>query len=260
MALRQQSAIEFLSTYAFAIFIISLVLVAAFTISVSVGSTAPVYSSCNLQPLLICQQSLLTYNSVTKAFNYIIVLRNDLGFSLQFPSANAINLTVLKLSGGNGGFNLGKCSPLFVGQGSQAICQVAVTGQPQSKQGATSYAQFSLFYQLCTGLNSSTCGNTIYSATGTSYQSLSQGVTNLYNVIVTSSNGVMIINQEPYFNNTAVYLTSGSYTVYAQPSSGFNYISTSWSGGSLGVCTPPATGCNTISVSSNGNLIAIFTH
>lgn len=259
MALRQQSAIEFLSTYSFAIFIISLVLVAALAISISIGSNAPVYSTCTIQPLITCQQSLLTYNSVGGYLNFVLIFRNNLGFLLQFP-VNAINLTLAKSTTGANAISFGACSPKLAGQGSQVICIVKVSGKAQLKQGANTYTQFRLTYGLCTNQTQASCTANTYQATGYSFQTLSPPYTNLYNVSIQSSNGVVIINGQSYFNNSVIYLPGGPvvapYIIYAQPNSGKAF--TSWTPGGGVALTSASTQNTFMTISANGNLIATF--
>ena len=259
MALKQQSAVEFISTYSFSMFIISLMLVAATTISLSLGSgTAPVYSTCSIQPLIYCQQSLLTYNSVGGYFTYILAFRNNLGFLLQFP-ANALNLTTSSLVSSGSRIQMGSCAPTIAPQGSQVICIATVAGRSQVKQGASLYTQFRLTYGLCSNQSVSTCTSNTYSATGYSFQTLSPPTSNLYSISVSSSNGIVVVNGQSYLNNTVVYLTGGAYTLYAQPNSGYHFISWSWTGSGSSLSTTSAS--NTIlTLNSNGNVVVVFTH
>jgi hypothetical protein len=243
---------EFLTTYSFAIFTISLVLIAAVTISFSVGTNAPVYSSCSIQPLITCQQSLLTYNSVGGYFNYVLVFRNNLGFGLQFP-ANSINLTLSNLISGASTNNLGKCAPYLAASGSQIICNVKVVGKSQVKQGANTYTQFKISYGLCTNQSVISCSANSYLVTGYSFQTLSPPFTNLYNVTIASPNGIVVINDEPYLNNTVVPLTSGSYTVSPQPNANTQFLG--WTGST---CTINSGSPNTLVVTSSCTITGIF--
>ncbi|MDE1865166.1 MAG: hypothetical protein KGH94_00805 [Candidatus Micrarchaeota archaeon] len=258
--MRQQTAIEFLSTYSFAIFALSLVLITAVTISLSIGSVAPVYSACNIQPLITCQQSLLTYNSVGSYFTYLLIFRNNLGFYLSFPQ-NAINLTMSGLASGANVLNPGSCSPSLAPQGSQVICIVKVNGKSQVKQGVNTYTQFHVYYSLCTSSNTLTCTSTSnsYAVTGYSFQTLSPPYSNLYNITITSANGLVVINGESYLSNAVVYLAGGSgipYTMYAQPNAGYRFTSWSSSGGASLSTTSQA---NTVlTLTNNGNVVASF--
>jgi hypothetical protein len=263
--MRQQSAIEFLSTYSFAIFALSLVLVTAVTISLSIGTVAPVYSACNIQPLITCQQSLLTYNSVGGYFNFLLIFRNNLGFLLQFPSANAINLTLTGVAGGANAVNFGGCSPTTAPQGTLVICTVKVPGTSQVKQGSNTYTQFRINYNLCTSAYNSLYGNylpscpsnTVYTVTGYSFQTLSPPYTNLYNLSISSLNGIVIINGESYLSGTNIYLTGGTYNLYAQPNVGYHFIS--WNGvGSLLPSNAVAHQNTTFTFTTSGNIIVIF--
>jgi hypothetical protein len=259
MAMRQQSAVEFMTTYSFAIFTIALVLVAVSMVSLSLGTSPPVYSTCNLQPLVTCQQTLLTYNSVGGYFNFVLIFRNNLGFVMQFPS-NAITMTLSKTVTTGSVVNSGGCSPANVPQGSQAICIVNAIGTSQVKQGADTFTQFRIQYALCTNQSSSSCAGGTYNATGYSFQSLSPPYSNLYTVSLSSANGVVVINGESYFNNAVLYLTGGqyisAYSVYAQPNTGYGFYG--WTPGG-GVTLSSASAQNTLmSISSSGTLSANF--
>lgn len=256
MAPRQQSAVEFISTYSFAIFIIAIITATAMSISLSIGTTPPVYSSCSIQPLITCQQSLLTYNSVGGYFTFVLVFRNNLGFMLQFPTTNAINLTAGTIASGSKSTVSGSCYPTLAAQGSQVVCIVKVNGKTQVKQGANTYTQFHIYYNLiCSSCNA----NALYNATGYSFQSVSPPYNNLYNVTVASSNGVVVINGESYLNNTLVYLSTGTYSLYAQPNVGYHFTSWNVIGSGLSISTNSL--ANTIlTLNSNGNVIARFLH
>jgi hypothetical protein len=263
MTLRQQSAVEFMTTYSFAIFVLSLVLITVVTVSLSIGVSAPVYSSCNIQPLITCQQSLLTYNSVN-GFKYLLIFRNNLGFLLQFPS-NAINLSTTGFSSSPNALTAGSCSPSNAVQGSQVICMVHVNGKSNVKQGTNTYTQFHIYFYICQSVSTCTYNSSnFYSVTGYSFQTLSSPLTNLYNVIITSSNGLVVLNGESYLNNSVIYLPGGSgitYSLYAQPNVGYHF--TTWTlSGSGSWLTPNAiqTANVILNLNSNATVTATFTH
>ncbi len=256
---RQQAAVEFIATYSFAIFIISLMLVAATAISMALNSsTAPVYSTCNIQPLLNCQQSLLTYNSLGSYhyLTFVLVFRNNLGLVMQFPP-NAINLTTAEVLASGKPSGAGSCSPTIADQGSQVVCITTLPGTTQLKQGANTYTQFSLHYSLCTSQSRSSCGSTLYSATGYSFQTLSPQQSSLYNFSISSPNGIVVINGQSYFDNSIVYLTGGSYLLYAQPNAGYTF--NSWNG-LLSSIANPSVPNTVLTANANGNVVAFFTH
>ncbi len=262
MVLRQQSAVEFISTYSFAIFIIALILVSVSAVALTFSSTPPIYSSCSIQPLIPCQQTLLTYNSPGGYFTFILEFRNNLGFVLQFPD-NAINLSTATLATGVKPVSGGTCTPTLAAQGAQTLCRVRIyTSLPSIRQGANIYTQFHIYYGLCLNQTVTTCTANTYSMTGYSYQTLSPPTSNLYNITVSSQNGLVVVNGLPYFNSSVVYLTSGSYTLYAQPSVNYHFVSWSWGGS--GTPLSSTTSVNTIftanALYSNANVIALFLH
>jgi hypothetical protein len=286
--MRQQSATEFVSIYSFAIFVISIMLVIAATLSSAVGSsTSPVYSTCTIQPLIPCQQTILTYNGAVPPsgqFTFVLAFRNNLGFLLEFQQTNAINLTASGLTSGHPN-TMGTCNPLLAAQGSQVICIVTVNGRSQINQGANTYTQFRLYYGLCTNQSSTSCSfsgaycantltgnflyygssctygsggaNTViiipYSATGYSFQTLSGPYYDLYSIGITSPNGIVVINGQPYLNNAIVYLTSGSYSLYAQPSAGYRFAG--WNEIGPGVSVSSNSLSNTILTLGSGSSI-----
>jgi hypothetical protein len=258
MPLKQQSAIEFITTYSFAIFMISLILVAAVSVSLSLGSTPPVASTCSIQPLIPCQQTLLSYNSVGSYFTFIVMFRNNLGYLLQFP-ANAINLTVTGLATGASQLTPGTCYPKIAGQGSQVLCKIKISGASQVKQGSNVYTQFHIFFGLCSNSIASSCSSNTYNATGFSYQSLSGPYSNLYNLTISvpGQNGIVLINGQSYFDGSVVYLIGGTYTLYPQPNNNYHFVS--WSNTIVPISS--TTQPNAIlTMNNNGNVISNFVH
>jgi hypothetical protein len=123
------------------------------------------------------------------------------------------------------------------------------------RQGATTYTQFQIRYGLCTNQSAASCTPDNYSATGYSFQTLSPPYTNLYNVSITSQYGVVVINGQSYLGSTVVYLTSGTYTLYAQPNAGHSF--SGWDGTTCPLS--PATQNAILVLSSNCNIVAVFT-
>ena len=128
MALRQQTAVEFLFTYSFAIFMVTIILALAAALSFYAGSTPPIYSTCSIQPLIPCQQTILTYNAVTQRSVYTLIFRNDLGYVMNFSNANQINLTFTELASGTIIHPPGTCYPTLADEGAEVICKVVVNG------------------------------------------------------------------------------------------------------------------------------------
>jgi len=258
MGLRQQSAVEFITTYSFAIFIVSVILVAALTISLSLGATPPISSTCSIQPLIPCQETLLSYNSVGGYFTFIVIFRNNLGYLLQFPS-NAINLTATGFANGAQQVNPGACYPTVAGQGTQVLCSIKISGTPQVKQGTNVYTQFHIFFGLCTSQLAASCTSNTYNVTGFSYQGLSGIYSNLYNLTVSvpGQNGIVVINGQSYFNNSVIYLVSGTYTLYAQPNTNYHFVS--WSNTVVPISTT-AQPNSILTLNNNGNVLALFVH
>jgi hypothetical protein len=255
--LRQQSAVEFLITYSFAIMVLSMVLVSAYLIANAYATKVPISSTCTINPLLTCQQSILTYNSVGQYFNYLLLFRNNLNFVIQFP-ANALNLTTTGLTTAGKQITFGNCVPNVVAIGSQVICQAKISGASLVKQGTNEYAQFQFAYNLCSSSNTLTCSSSSpYYSTGYSFQTLSPAITNLYNITIKSYNGIVLINGQSYFNNSVLYLVSGTYNLYGIPTSGYSFVSWTWNGPGTPI-SPTSSQNSILTLVSNGNIIAQF--
>ncbi|MDE1871268.1 MAG: hypothetical protein KGI06_03445 [Candidatus Micrarchaeota archaeon] len=255
MEMKQQSAIEFMVTYSWAIILISLFIVMVILIT---GSRAPlsyVQSSCSIQPLLPCADSLLSYNAVSP-MQYYIVFSNQLGQVLYFPS-NSINATMSSL-GSATSYSFGDCSPDFASEGSQVLCSVAISGKSKPKAGSQQMVYFVLNYKICTTDNAASCGQGLYRSSGYSIQSVSPtGVNFDYVTFITSPRGNIVLNGMSYFNGTSAYLPPGNYVIFAQPQEGMAF--SSWSINSQGSNVLNAASQNTIlSLASNAEITAEF--
>ena len=84
MGLKQQSALEFLVTYSWAFMVIALFTVSVFVLTDTKAPLAYLQSSCNIQPLLPCGETLLVYNSVSPLPIFIAVIITILFGNLIF--------------------------------------------------------------------------------------------------------------------------------------------------------------------------------
>ncbi|HUY69991.1 MAG TPA: hypothetical protein VMV00_00280, partial [Candidatus Baltobacteraceae bacterium] len=107
--LRQQSALELLTTYSWALLIIAVFVAAVAVINSARPATNYLASSCSIEPLLPCTQTLLTYNTVSP-IKFTLLFTNNLGQVMYFP-VNSINITVTNIGTKGITYNVGNCTP-----------------------------------------------------------------------------------------------------------------------------------------------------
>lgn len=239
MHMRQQAAIEFIISYSLALVIISLFVVSVLLLSDFSPPQTYIGSTCSIQPLIPCGQSLLTYNSI--ALRYYVVFTNQLAPVLYFPS-NSINVTTVNLGSSGTQYSLGSCSPQLAALGATVICEDNISGVVKPSVGAQTSISFILRYEICNSGKEvskvpSTCGsNSIYKSSGQSTQTIAPSTVKLENIgFTTTYNGTIVINGATYFNNTNALLPSGNYIIFANPAQArhFNYWSIIATGSSI---------------------------
>jgi hypothetical protein len=227
--MKQQAAVEFIITYSWAILIISLFVVLVLLISGTRPPQTYLQSSCNIQPLLPCTESLITYNS-SSPMQYYVVFSNQLGHVLYFPLGSAINVTTTGTSGTGSSNTFGSCTPTFAGLGASVLCTTLVGGNSKPNVGTQVIVNFILTYSICTSApanaiySNSLCPN-FYKSSGYSIQSVAPPAFKInYVTFKTNSNGTIILNGVSYIDSTTAYLPSGNYTIFAQPNSDKKFI------------------------------------
>ena len=150
---RQQSAVEFLSTYSWT-FLVLAMLIAVLLIFISQKSPVNyLLNQCFLTSQITCLQDIITTNSTNILF--AAKLNNYLGYSsltyLQF-GANSINVTLTGI--GKNGTNIfyGNCYPMntLVPYAGQTFCIVKIPKQLVPKQGQKISATYQISYNICT--------------------------------------------------------------------------------------------------------------
>ncbi len=150
---RQQSAVEFLSTYSWT-FLVLAMLIAVLLIFISQKSPVNyLLNQCFLTSQITCLQDIITTNSTNILF--AAKLNNYLGYSsltyLQF-GANSINVTLTGI--GKNGTNIfyGNCYPMntLVPYAGQTFCIVKIPKQFVPKQGQKISATYQISYNICT--------------------------------------------------------------------------------------------------------------
>lgn len=230
MRLKQQTAIEFISTYSMALLILVLFVTSVLVLSDFRNPQTYLGSTCNIQPLLPCSQTLLTFNSqAPSTLQYYVVFSNQLGTVLYFPPTNSINVTTVNLGVSGTQYSLGSCNPSFASQGATVICEAIINGKLKPSTGTQTSLIFTLSYNICapTKTNSNalkSCGIGLYKSTGSSSQVMAPSTVNLYNVAFnTVLNGTIVLNGFTYLNNTNAYLISGNYVIYGSPATGHHF-------------------------------------
>ncbi len=253
--MRQQSALEMLVVYSWALLLIGLFVALALVMSGSSRSINYLPGTCNIEPLIPCVEALMTGHSSTTSITYTVEFINQLGIGMEFP-ANAINLSVSDIGvRGSSSYN-GTCNPSLAPAGAHIVCIVKIPGTLQPPVGSQTSAAFSLSYSLCE--HDSVCSGD-YKTTGESVQQLVPGTAKLYYITIAASpsTGSVVLGGVQYYTGTETLLVPGKYTVFAMPPAGYHF--SSWS------VTAPSTLANTgaqnttLSVSANATLTATFT-
>jgi hypothetical protein len=257
--MKQQSTLEFIMTYSWAILIISLFVVSVAVLSDTKSPTFYLGSSCNIQPLLPCSESLLTYNSVTP-LQYYLLFSNQLG-SVMYFQPNAINLTTTSL-GGPASYSTGSCTPGLAGVGVTVLCITNIAGPVKPKPGTQTVLTFTLNYELCSTGSKSSCTGGIYKSSGFSTQSVAPQNIKLYNLTLitkpAAAGAPLVVNGATYFNGSTVYLMTGNDILYAAIPKGYSHVA--WSINSISSTLSSLILQNTtISISSNAVVTATFT-
>ena len=221
---RGQSAVELLSTYAWAFIIVS-ILVVTVGIYIGIGTGARyIPSQCNIQPLLPCPQTALAQTANQISYKMLII--NNLAPYMYFPS----NSFIVSSAGINPSLQqnyTGTCAPSIAGKGDEIICTVYLPSTNAPSIGSSVNMQFSLKYQICSSSTISKCESSQYSSTGTSFQPLSSSTSNLYKLnLVSDPNATIFVNGQNYiatFSGSYIYLPLGSYSIYAITPSGYSF-------------------------------------
>ena len=205
---KQQSALEFISVYSWAILIVALFLGIIAVLALSKTPVSNLSSACNIQPSLPCLGSALSYNAINPLHLEIIFV-NNLGVTMSFP-ANGFNVSTTNVGTPGLAYNIGNCTPSIALQGTPVICQATLSGTLTPQTGSQATTLFTFSYQLCKNNNPSSCQGTIYKSTGTSLQTVALSNTGLYKITfqTNTGNGGIVINGVTYVNNVISYSTA----------------------------------------------------
>jgi len=254
--LKQQSALELLTTYSWALLIIAVFVAAVAVINSARPATNYLASSCSIEPLLPCTQTLLTYNTISP-IRFTLLFTNNLGQTMYFP-ANSLNITVTNIGTKGITYNTGNCTPALALQGTPVLCTALISGTFKPPVGTQETILFSLNYQLCNGKTKASCASAQYKSAGQSSQTMAPSSI-LFHTLVIQTNptsGLVNLNGVTYLNGANVLLLTNQYSAYAIPPSGYKFTLWGVSGGSgLSSTVTPNTILN---FSSNGTVTASF--
>src|SRR5208283_1078288 len=187
----QQSAIELLSTYAWAFIIVALLVVA---IGIYLGiapSSQLVSSQCNIQPLLPCPQTLLAHTAVATQAVYKMLMVNNLAPYLYFAS-NTFIVTVTNAGITSSNYT-GSCTPYLAAKGDEIICQANLPTSNLPSLGSSASINFKVQYQICSTTNVIQCPSVIYTTTGYSLQAVTLSPPSLYTLTLASSPNTTLV-------------------------------------------------------------------
>ncbi len=267
---RAQSAIEFLTTYAWALLIIAVLLGVVFTLTSAPAGKQVLQNTCNIQASLPCEDSVLSAHSSTQPIAYFITFTNSLQKPIELIG-NGFNVTTTGIGVTGTSHSYGNCYPSFVLPGTQTVCVAQIAGNYEPSIGSKIGTYFQISYVLCQGSAQSSCaGQATYIASGNGLQDLSgasSGLSSFYPVTFTidninpqgqtiDTNGIILLNGQRYTNGqTALISTSGNYQLSAQPPAGFSF--SSWSTNNIvSTIAPTNTASATLSLLSAVNITA----
>ncbi|MGC8662232.1 MAG: hypothetical protein ACP5RT_00375 [Candidatus Micrarchaeia archaeon] len=208
--MRAQSAIEFLSTYAWAFIITTLFVAIVLVFVVFKNPQEYTPSSCYLSPELLCIQSLFYTNSVSS--NFSIMFINNMGAPLVIP-ANAITVYLPYSSPSSGYSYIGGCLPSSIPNGGYAICTAHIS--KSFLVGSQINLYFNLRYSVCTG---SLCQNLNSTGTSSGIAFYSKSIFSNLTLLTSPTSSNIVINGVSYPNKAVVpVINNMRYEIYGQP-------------------------------------------
>ena len=117
-----QSALEYLTTYFWALLVVGIVVAVYFLTSKGTSNASVLPSQCTITASLLCYQSLITTNSLGTTAT--VVFTNNLGKPIYFPKNSDIQI---KLTATSQYYN-GTCTPTTANPGEKVTCTTYVLG------------------------------------------------------------------------------------------------------------------------------------
>ncbi len=216
--LKAQSAVEFMTTYAWAFLIITLFISIVVLLVTIKNPQEYTPSSCYISPELLCTQSLFSTNSTASTFAILFI--NDLGAPIQFNKTSFyVYSPYLNTS------YPGNCLPSYLPKRGVATC---ISKIPHSYSvGVQVNPNFVVRYSVCPpqGICSAYLNTTGVASDITVF---SKSVFSNVTLLTNTGSGNIILDGVPYQSNTVLFLINNlKYSIYAQPPPGKSF--TSWS-------------------------------
>ncbi len=159
--MRGQSALEFLSVYAWTFIIIAIFVSVVSIVVVATSSTTYTPSYCYISPQFACDSFLIAKSGSSS--NAIVVFTNNIGVSINFPSQNAF--AVLPTISNT--VYYGTCTPDVAGASTTVTCLAQMPGFKEPI-GSQMFPRFIISYKIC---NNVSCLNSqnlpVYNESGT---------------------------------------------------------------------------------------------
>jgi uncharacterized repeat protein (TIGR02543 family) len=249
-----QTALEFVTTYGWAILIIAIVIALLAVYAGPRVNASKIPFQCNIQPGIPCTgATLLGYNASAGGLRYFISITNNLGVPIEFRAV-PISISVFNIGSSGTSTHTGTCRPSILYAGGIAICNVTIPGSMEPSVGSDIRVNFNISYSICQ--NNVCTGN--YIATGQSLQELSTANISFDTLTLDTSpttGGNIYMQGVKYSNGDTILLNKGNYIVYASPDYGYTFTGWTVSGGTL---SSNALEESTISLTGNAILTASF--
>ena len=250
---KSQTAIEFLTTYGWALLIIGIFIS---IIIIVVGTQTPQSYfpySCTITPDIYCNEALLVSNSIGSEF--IVVFTSYLGEDMNF-SANSLIVSI----GTSPTKYYGLCKPVLAGKGAIVTCNATMQGYTLNV-GTQADVNFAINYKLC---QSPPCSpnshNNNYNTSGYSVLGVSPFQGGIYSLRLETNptTGNIVFQGKKYPNNAVVLVIPNMYyTVYGVPPN--NYYFSGWTAvGGSSVNSASLQSSKIKLTSSLGTIIASF--
>jgi len=244
--MKAQSALEFLTTYAWAFLIIALFISVIVILTTIKNPQEYSPSSCYITPELLCSGSVFSTNYSSSTF--AITFKNSLGVPLSFPQ-NSFFVYAPSL---NYSYT-GTCNPSYLPKDGIETCIAKIT--KTYAVGVQINPVFKIEYSVCSSPTSCT---QLYNTTGIASDIVTFSKSTFSSIALATSTGTgnILINGVPYQSNTVVELINNlQYSIYAQPPQGYTFNSWIVTNAVVGSASLQST---TLYTTTNGSLLASF--
>jgi len=244
--MKAQSAVEFLTTYAWAFLIIALFISVIVILATIKNPQEYSPSSCYITPELFCTGSVFSTNYSSSTF--AIMFKNNMGVPLSFPQ-NSFFVYSPSLNYSYAG----TCNPSYLPKDGIETCIAKI---PKTYTvGVQINPIFKIGYSIC---QSPTSCTQLYNTTGTASDIVTFSKSTFSSIALATSTGTgnILINGVPYQSNTVVVLINNlQYSIYAQPPQGYSFNSWIVTNAVVGSTSLQST---TLYTTKNGSLLASF--